>query len=123
MRRLEPSRVGLSVGVRLYPRTPLATQVVRGPLVEQPGVLGEVEDNQNLLRPVFYVDPAVGPGLSEFVADLVRGDERFFCPDPAAEAADYNYRENPVLVDAIARGYRGAYWDILRRLQEGLPPG
>jgi hypothetical protein len=32
---------------------------------------------------------------------------------------DYNYRENPALVDALARGYRGAYWDILRRVAEG----
>ncbi len=122
MRRLEPSRVGLSVGVRLYPGTPLAAQVMRGPLAQQPGLLGEVEDNDSLLRPIFYVDPGVGPEISEFVADLVRGDQRFFCPDPAAEVADYNYRENPILVDAITRGYRGAYWDILRRLQEGLPP-
>jgi len=25
-------------------------------------------------------------------------------------------------VQAIRKGYRGAYWDILRRVQEGLPP-
>ena len=35
---------------------------------------------------------------------------------------DYNYRENLALVEAIKRGYRGAYWDILRRVEEGEPP-
>lgn len=123
MQRLEPSRVGLSVGVRVYPGTPLATQVIRGPLAQQPGLVGELENNENLTRPVFYVSPAVSPDLSAYLAELIAGDQRFFCPDPAAELTDYNYRENRVLVEAIAAGHRGAYWDILRRLQEGLPPG
>ena len=28
----------------------------------------------------------------------------------------------PVLTDAIKCGHRGAYWDILRRVSEGIPP-
>jgi hypothetical protein len=122
MKRLNPSRVGISAGVRVYPRTPLAAQVIRGPLSEQPGLLGALADNEGLTKPVFYVSPEVGPEISDSIADLVAADERFFCPDPTSPSADYNYRENPLLVQAIRDGHRGAYWDILRRLQEGLPP-
>jgi hypothetical protein len=32
--------------------------------------------------------------------------------------SNYNYNANAVLVDAIRDGYRGAFWDILRRLGE-----
>ena len=39
-----------------------------------------------------------------------------------ADDRNYNYSGHDLLCDAIRRGYRGAYWDILRRLQEGLPP-
>jgi len=122
MQRLRPDRVGISVGVRIYPGTPLAAQVIRGPLTEQPGLAGELEDNENLLQPVFYLAPEVGPDLPALIGDVVRGDPRFLCPDPAADLTDYNYRENTVLQNAIAAGHRGAYWDILRRLQDGLPP-
>jgi len=36
---------------------------------------------------------------------------------PDAEATDHNYNDNTELVDAIAAGARGAYWDILHRLR------
>lgn len=122
MQRLAPSRVGISVGVRLYPGTPLARQVVRGPLPDAPGLHGELEGNDGLLRPVFYLDPALGPDIAAFIRQHVGGDRRFLCPDPEADLTDYNYRENSTLVEAIRAGHRGAYWDILRRLDEGLGP-
>lgn len=123
MQRLQPSRVGISAGVRVYPGTPLAAQVLGYPLGQQPGLVGELENNDSLTRPVFYIAPALGVDFSAYLAELITGDQRFFYPDPAAKGADYNYRENRVLVEAIAAGHRGAYWDILRRLQEGLLPG
>jgi radical SAM superfamily enzyme YgiQ (UPF0313 family) len=122
MQRLEPTRVGISAGVRVYPGTPLARQVIRGPLAQQPGLCGDLEGNDSLTRPVFYVAPEVGDDIAALIAEVVGGDRRFLCPDPAAGLADYNYTENTTLVDAIRAGHRGAYWDILRCLQEGLPP-
>ncbi len=122
MKRLAPDRVGISAGVRLYPDTPLAAQVIRGPLIEQPGLTGALEGNDDLRRPVFYVAPELGPGIGRFVNELAGDDPRFLCPEAESGTADYNYRENPTLTDAIQSGYRGAYWDILRRLQEGLGP-
>lgn len=122
MKKLDPSRVGISAGVRVHPGTPLAAQVIHGPLSEQPGLIGALEDNEGLTEPVFYVAPEVGPDISACVVDLVAGDQRFFCPDLNLQEADYNYRENRLLVEAVRNGHRGAYWDIMRRLQEGLPP-
>jgi hypothetical protein len=49
----------------------------------------------------------------------VGGDQRFFLPTAEAGTEAYNYSDNGRLVDAIRRGCRGAYWDMLRRLSEG----
>jgi hypothetical protein len=81
---------------------------------------GPTEDS--LIWPTYYVEPELGPDIHQWIVDLIAGDQRFFCADPNQDLTDYNYRENPTLVEAIRAGHRGAYWDILRRLQENLPP-
>jgi len=40
-------------------------------------------------------------------------------PPVSAPKTGYNYNANQALVNAIAAGARGAYWDILRRLRSG----
>jgi hypothetical protein len=79
----------------------------------------------DLLKPTFYISEALGERPAEFVRDLITGDERFFEPAveiaPDAEGTDtsnYNYNENLPLTRAIAKGARGAYWDILRQLRK-----
>jgi hypothetical protein len=71
------------------------------------------------LAPVFYISPAVKEDLIGWVQELVGGDARFFLPADTAthQNYNYNYNANNILVEAIARGARGAYWDILRRLR------
>jgi hypothetical protein len=79
----------------------------------------------NLLKPTFYISEALGEQPAALVRDLIGGDQRFF--EPASEgdceatagsdAANYNYNENLLLVQAIKEGARGAYWDILRRIR------
>ena len=54
------------------------------------------------------------------IRELIDGDERFFPPQEelaAEESSDHNYNDNQALIEAIAEGERGAYWDILRRLR------
>jgi len=121
-RELQPERAVISSGVRLYPGTPLAARLASPLLTAQPGLLGELEDNDNLLRPVFYLAPEVGPDLGAYLAELTRGNPRYSCPDPEAGLSDYNYSENHVLLEAIAAVYRGAFRDILRRREDHLPP-
>jgi len=69
----------------------------------------------DLSQPVFFVEPKVAPYIFPLLDDLTKGDPRFLFFDPARPQSNYNYNANQVLVDAIARGERGAYWDILRR--------
>ncbi|HIE50810.1 MAG TPA: radical SAM protein [Armatimonadetes bacterium] len=119
MRRAAPSRVGLSIGVRLYPYTPLARRVEQeGFTADHPALFGKVEGNETCLAPVFYISPALGEEIFAVVGELVGDDERFFFADPTKPEQNYNYNANEVLQKAIRRGYRGAYWDILRRVQE-----
>jgi tryptophan 2-C-methyltransferase len=117
-REVSPDRVGLSVGVRIYQGTKLARLAQQ----ERDALHGPGAADGDFVRPAFYFAPELGLKIFPFVSSLVDGDQRFFFSDPTAADRNYNYSDNDVLVDAIARGHRGAYWDILRRLQDGLGP-
>jgi radical SAM superfamily enzyme YgiQ (UPF0313 family) len=122
-RHLGVHRVGTNAGIRVYPGTLLADQVIRqGPLCRNPDLEGNVEENHDLLDPVFYRSRLLGNGWESFLETLINGDPRFFLALPSLKNVNYNYNENTVLADALARGHRGAFWDILYRVQEGLPP-
>lgn len=119
MREIAPDRVGLSCGIRIYPNTPLA-QMVRhqGPFTANPHLHGAVEDNEALLRPIFYVQAGLGKDIHRIVTELVGDDKRFLHADPSQIDGNYNYNNNSLLANAIRDGERGAYWDILRRMEE-----
>jgi radical SAM superfamily enzyme YgiQ (UPF0313 family) len=108
MRRAEPDRVGIALGVRVYPRTELAHRAMR----KNDGLVG----GGDLLEPLFFIEPEIAPFAFELLDELVGDDKRFFFFDPARSDRNYNYNANQLLVDAIQKGYRGAYWDILRKL-------
>ena len=119
MDSVAPTCVGLSCGIRVYPGTVLASRISGMSDAERSKCLhGEVDGNEDFFEPVFYVSPELGEDVIPFVASLVRGNRRFFPPVGTGPEAGYNYNDNTPLVEAIAKGYRGAYWDILRRLQE-----
>ncbi|MBE3065625.1 MAG: cobalamin B12-binding domain-containing protein [Spirochaetes bacterium] len=120
MRRAEPDCIGVSLGVRVYDGTPLAALVrSQGDMPLNPALHGAKKDNPRFLRPVFYLSPHIGEQAAGFVRDLVGADERFFLPSSPEAERDYNYNDNTLLSDAIAKGARGAYWDILRRMRKG----
>jgi hypothetical protein len=104
--------------MRVYPGTPVARDLLkkRG---RQIGLRRHRDGPLDLLRPVFYVEPGLGPEPARLVRDIIAGDPRFFAPADEARGhapGDHNYNDNGPLMDAIARGERGAYWDILRKL-------
>jgi len=111
MKRASPDCVGVSAGVRVYPRTEIADRVMRGE--GSKGLVG----GSDLAEPVFYLEPGVGPVLFDLLDRLIAGDRRFFFFDPTRPERNYNYNANRRLLDAIREGHRGAYWDILRRVR------
>ena len=117
MKQISPDRIGVSLGVRVYAGTRL-DQLVRqeAPLKDNSNLRGAVDENDDFLKPLFYLCVALGDDAASYVASLVGGDERFFFPTEEAGTTAYNYSDNDRLVEAIQQGYRGAYWDILRRL-------
>jgi radical SAM superfamily enzyme YgiQ (UPF0313 family) len=120
MKRLSPSRVGASIGVRVFPGTKLASMVRKqGPIGKNPNLQGVIHGNEDFFAPIFYLSSALGADAAQYLAGLIAGDERFFSNFPDAGNKNYNYNQNMVLVEAIKKGYRGAFWDILRRLAEG----
>jgi hypothetical protein len=123
IRRMAPDCAGAALGVRVYPGTRMETLVAEeGPLAGNPGIRRRYEGPIDLLRPTFYISPALGERPAALVRDLIGGDPRFFPPqdetpaDTTASAGDHNYNANQRLLAAIAAGARGAYWDILRQL-------
>jgi radical SAM superfamily enzyme YgiQ (UPF0313 family) len=119
MRKLSPDRVGVSFGVRIFPQTKMASLVKRqGPLQGSPNLRGTIEGNDNFFKPIFYLSAILGPDAAEYLSQLIGGDERFLfvSPSGAERNYNYNYNDNSVLVNAIKAGYRGAFWDILRRI-------
>ena len=111
MQRAEPDRVGVAVGVRVYPGTELAHLVLQEEPLE--GLLG----GDDVSEPFFLLEPRIASFAFELLDDLIGDDRRFFFFDPSRPDRDYNYDDNQRLVDAIGKGYRGAYWDILRRYE------
>jgi radical SAM superfamily enzyme YgiQ (UPF0313 family) len=109
MNRAVPERVGVALGVRIYPGTELANLVFQQEL--RAGLVGHGDGTD----PLFFLDPAVAPLIFELLESLIGNDERFFFFDPSRPDRNYNYTANQRLEDAIKEGYRGAYWDILRK--------
>ncbi len=122
-RDLNVTRTGVNVGMRLYPNTPITKKIIKqGPLKENPDLKGYLDNNEDLLYPLFFVSHLLGQGWEQYLSSLTAGEARFFLPDSGEKESNYNYNENTVLVRAIEKGHRGAFWDILRRVQEDLPP-
>jgi radical SAM superfamily enzyme YgiQ (UPF0313 family) len=120
MKRASPNRVGTTIGIRTFPGTKLAQMAQKEALLAQnPNLHGTIQGNEDFFFPIFYLSSALGAEASDYLAQLIGKDERFFFAATGDAEQNYNYNENTILVDAIKAGYRGAFWDILRRLAEG----
>lgn len=111
MKHMDPERVGVAVGVRVYPGTELARQVKSEG--RQEGLVGGGKGAE----PVFFLEPLIAPFIFDLLDELIGVDRRFFFFDPSRPEQNYNYNANQRLSEAIRKGYRGAYWDILRRYE------
>ena len=65
MKRAQPDKVNVALGIRIYPGTELARLVERGPLAA--GVIGGPDPDQ----PLFFVEPEVAPFASEMLDTFV----------------------------------------------------
>ena len=109
VRDSEADRIGIAIGVRVYPGTELET------LVDKEGMKTGWIGGKTPSDPLFFVEPGVVSSVFDLLDRLIGDDIRFFFFDPSRPDRNYNYNANQRLVDAINHGYRGAYWDILRR--------
>ncbi|MBN2321122.1 MAG: radical SAM protein [Acidobacteria bacterium] len=110
MKKADPDRVGVSLGVRVYPGTPLEEEVTGRE--DTGGLVG----GRDPFDPLFFLEPGIEQGVFEWLHASIGDDRRFLFYDPSRPKQNYNYNDNQRLVDAIKKGHRGAYWDILRKL-------
>ena len=119
VKEIEPDRVGISVGVRIYGGTAIGRMVQKqGISAANRNLHGIIEGNDSFLAPIYYLDESVGLDVIGHIDRLIEGDSRFLHASMEQIDANYNYNDNSVLVQAIKAGYRGAYWDILRRIHD-----
>jgi len=111
MKRINPERVGVAVGVRVYPGTELARHLKTEGQDEGLGT------GENGSEPLFFLEPRIAPFVFDLLDEQIGADQRFFFFDPSRPERNYNYNANQRLSEAIRKGYRGAYWDILRRYE------
>jgi len=105
----------VALGMRLYAGTAAAREVfAQGFTTENPSLRGRIENNEAMAWPVYYLESGLGEDVIPYLRELIGGDRRFFFGWPDEAQADYNYDGNEVLTEAIRKGARGAYWDILR---------
>jgi len=103
VKRLNPTCVGISYGIRVYPGTAIADRAA--------------VDATDFLRPIFFISDKMGEDIIGYTNMLVSDDKRFFIGACDKNKKNYNYNENLILQKAIISGHRGAYWDILQRLR------
>jgi len=125
-RELEQDCAGVALGIRLYPETPLMRALQeQGSLEENPSIRHCYTGPIDLLRPTFYLSAALGDRPARWIREIIGEDPRFFLPQDEEETGavessstyDHNYNRHQALIEAIAAGARGAYWDILRQLR------
>ena len=110
MKKADPDRVGVSLGVRVYPGTALEGNITG--IKEKRGLVG----GGSPFDPLFFLESGIGQDVFEWLHSLIGDDRRFLFYDPSRPKQNYNYNDNRRLVGAIQQGHRGAYWDILRKL-------
>ncbi|MBN1897294.1 MAG: radical SAM protein [Spirochaetes bacterium] len=116
MKEIKPDVVGTAMGVRIYNHTGLADMIKEQGIISQNRDLyGVIENNDNFLKPIFFLSSKIGEKIFPFVEDLTSHDKRFLF-SYGKNKRDYNYNQNTVLTNAIKAGHRGAFWDILRKL-------
>jgi len=114
MKEVQPSRVGVSIGVRIYPGTPLAEAIRKGGISESnPNLFGRIQNNEDFFQPIFYISSSIGEEIHSYVSELIGDDDRFLVGSKEDVIENYNYNDNSVLVEAIENGARGAFWAIL----------
>ena len=115
VKRLNPTCVGVSYGIRIYPGTALSQMIKKDDSMKK-SLYGNIGGSDSFLKPVFYISEKIGKDLIGYTNSLISGDRRFFIGASDKSDMNYNYNENLKLQKAIRSGYRGAFWDILQRL-------
>jgi len=116
IKKLNPTCVGISYGIRVYPDTYLASTISKEFFPNNKNLFGNIKDNANFFKPVFYISEKIGRDIAEYTNNLVSCDKRFFIGATDKSDKNYNYNENLKLQEAIKKGYRGAFWDILQQI-------
>jgi hypothetical protein len=106
VKQADPDRVGVSLGVRVYPGTGLAAQVAAEKYA------GGLVGGKDSFDPLFFLEPQIVQFVFDWVNALRGTDDNFLFYNPSRLEQDCN--SNPWMIETIAQGYQAAFRDILR---------
>jgi radical SAM superfamily enzyme YgiQ (UPF0313 family) len=126
IKQIDPDCAGAALGVRVYPGT--AMEKIAAKMIsagKDSSIYRKYTGPINFFKPTFYISDFLGQQPAQLVRDIIGGDPRFFEPVEQTDDKDsknkdsvtYNYNENLLLTQAIQKGAKGAYWDILRQIR------
>lgn len=125
-KRIGADCIGAALGVRIYPGTGMESVVsAEGNVETNPNIKRKYDGPVNFFKPTFYISSSLGDRPAQLVRDLIDGDKRFFEPmveiddkkSAQGKSTNHNYNDNTELLEAIKKGARGAYWEILHQLR------
>lgn len=122
-KKINPDCAGTALGIRIYPGTEIANIIEKtGKLDENPNIRRQYNGPIDLFKPTYYISSKLGNRPAALIRELIDNDKRFFEPASDIEeknnASDHNYNDNSQLVEALAKGSKGAYWDILSSIRQ-----
>lgn len=113
IKKTAADQIGIALGVRIYPGTELEQ------IVKKPEFKKGFSSGKDPAEPSFFLNPGIGPQPFQLLEKYIEEDSRFLFFNPNNPDKNYNYNANERLIQAIQDGYRGAYWDILRKIGIG----
>jgi radical SAM superfamily enzyme YgiQ (UPF0313 family) len=108
VKQVDPDRVGVSLGVRIYQGTDLAEQ-----LAAEDHACGLV-GGENPFDPLFFIEPRIVPFVFDWINALNGNDDHFLFFNPSRPEQDHDCISNQWMIETIAQGYQDAFRDILR---------
>ena len=107
VKRVDPDRIGVSLGVRVYPGTGLAALVTAEEYAC--GLVG----GKDPFDPLFFLEPQIVQFVFDWINALNGYNDQFLFFDPSRPKQNYNCSPNKQMIESIAQGYRSAFRDIL----------
>lgn len=110
-----PDAVRISVGIRVYPQTELEKIVMNeGFNTNNRNLKGIIKNNEELVKPVFYLSDTMGNDIDTYIRDLIQMDKRFLYRSPHEQANGNKKGSAAVKNKPVKSDFNEPYWYTIK---------